>query len=61
MDFWDVLRLLVPIDIPEYIRDLLSETGFDNFLAIKSLNIRNIEILDALLWVTRLCCLVLET
>lgn len=38
MDFWQVLRLLVPIDIPEYIRDLLSASGFDNFLAMKSLD-----------------------
>lgn len=38
MDFWERLRALVPVDVPEYVRQLLSETGFDNYLSLEALD-----------------------
>lgn len=38
MDFWKHLRIFVPIDIPEYLREVLLATGFDNFLALECLD-----------------------
>lgn len=38
MDFWESLRMLVPIAIPEYLKKLLADTGFDNYLSLEALD-----------------------
>lgn len=38
MDFWTRLRALVPVDVPQYVRELLTATGFDNYLSLESLD-----------------------
>lgn len=38
MDFWHTLRVLVPTDIPEYLRKILTETGFDNFVSLEAID-----------------------
>lgn len=38
MDFWHVLRVLVPTDIPEYLRKILTDTGFDNFVSLEAID-----------------------
>ncbi|KAJ6636932.1 hypothetical protein Bhyg_09658, partial [Pseudolycoriella hygida] len=36
VDFWQCLRTIVPTDVPEYLRKLLSDTGFDNFVSMEA-------------------------
>lgn len=38
MDFWESLKSLIPIDIPEYLRKILSSACFDNYLSLESLD-----------------------
>ncbi|KAJ6649759.1 hypothetical protein Bhyg_04999 [Pseudolycoriella hygida] len=38
VDFWQCLRTIVPTDVPEYLRKLLSDTGFDNFVSMEAVD-----------------------
>lgn len=38
MEFWESLKALIPIEIPEYLKTILSDTGFNNYLSLEALD-----------------------